>query len=79
MTDRGTVIAEHVVNAAGLWARDLGRLAGIELPVQAMEHHYIVTEPVPELQGLEKEIVIQTISRRDLFPAGTGRHPDGNL
>jgi dimethylglycine dehydrogenase len=57
VTDKGTIIAEHVVNAGGLWARDLGRKAGIELPVQAMEHHYIVTEPVPELAGLEKEIV----------------------
>jgi dimethylglycine dehydrogenase len=57
VSDKGTIIAEHVVNAGGLWARDLGRKAAIELPVQAMEHHYIVTEPVPELKGLAKEIV----------------------
>ncbi|MCU1365105.1 MAG: glycine cleavage system protein, partial [Ilumatobacteraceae bacterium] len=41
--------AEHVVNAGGLWAREVGRMAGIELPVLAMEHHYLMTEPMPEV------------------------------
>lgn len=56
-TDKGDIHAGHVVNAGGLWAREVGRMVGLELPVLAMEHHYIVTEPVPELQGLEKEII----------------------
>ncbi|HVS75626.1 MAG TPA: FAD-dependent oxidoreductase [Steroidobacteraceae bacterium] len=60
VTDKGTVHAEHVVNCAGLWAREVGRLAGIELPVLAMEHHYLVTEDIPELQGREREIVNTT-------------------
>ncbi|WP_457825633.1 NAD(P)/FAD-dependent oxidoreductase, partial [Staphylococcus aureus] len=38
-TDRGTIEAEHVVNCGGLWARDIGRMVGVELPVLAMEHH----------------------------------------
>lgn len=46
-TPRGTVQAEHVVNAAGLWAREAGRLAGVPLPVQPMEHHYLITEDIP--------------------------------
>ena len=44
-----TVHAEHVVNAGGLWAREVGRMVGIELPVLAMEHHYLVTEDMPEV------------------------------
>ncbi len=57
ITDKGTIHAEHVVNAAGLWAREVGHMVGLTLPVLAMEHHYIVTEPVPELAGLPKEII----------------------
>jgi dimethylglycine dehydrogenase len=56
-TDKGDIHAEHVVNAGGLWAREVGRMVGLELPVLAMEHHYIITEPVPELEGLPKEII----------------------
>ncbi len=55
VTDKGTIIAEHVVNAAGLWAREVGRMAGLELPVLAMEHMYLVTEPIPELADVAKE------------------------
>jgi dimethylglycine dehydrogenase len=60
VTDKGTVHAEHVVNCAGLWAREVGRMVGIELPVLAMEHHYLLTEDIPELQGRAKEIVNTT-------------------
>jgi dimethylglycine dehydrogenase len=49
VTTRGTVHAEFVVNAAGLWAREVGQLAGIHLPVQPMEHHYLITEDIPEI------------------------------
>lgn len=41
--------AEHVVNAAGLWAREVGRMAGLELPVLAMEHMYLLTDDMPEV------------------------------
>lgn len=44
-----TIHAEHVVNAAGLWAREVGRMVGIELPVLAMEHMFLVTENMPEV------------------------------
>ncbi len=49
VTPSGTVHAEMVVNAGGLWAREVGHLAGLNLPVQPMEHHYLVTEPIPEI------------------------------
>ncbi len=60
VTDKGTIHAEHVVNAGGLWAREVGKLAGVTVPLLAMEHHYIVTEPVPELRGLPREIINTT-------------------
>ena len=46
-TDKGEVRAEHVVNCGGLWAREVGRMVGIELPVLAMEHMYLVTDDIP--------------------------------
>ena len=60
VTDKGNVHAEHVVNCAGLWAREIGHMVGIELPVLAMEHHYLITEDIPELKGRDKEIVNTT-------------------
>jgi dimethylglycine dehydrogenase len=47
VTEKGTVTAEHIVNAGGLWAREVGRMVGLELPVLAMEHHYLITEDIP--------------------------------
>ncbi len=49
ITDHGNVHAEHVVNAGGLWAREVGRMVGLELPVLAMEHQYLITEKIPSL------------------------------
>ncbi len=48
VTDHGTIRAETVVNAAGLWARELGALAGVAIPAGAVEHQYLVTERVPD-------------------------------
>ena len=56
VTEKGTVTCEHVVNAAGLWAKQVGRMAGIELPVSPLNHHYLITDTIPELEGLDKEI-----------------------
>ena len=49
VTDKGTIHAEHVVNAAGLWAREVGHMAGIALPLHPMEHQYIVTDDIPAI------------------------------
>ena len=48
-TDKGNIHAEIVINAGGLWAREVGKLAGINLPVQPMEHHYLITDTIPEI------------------------------
>ena len=50
VTENGTINAEIVVNAGGLWAREVGHLAGLHLPVQPMEHHYLITETIPEIE-----------------------------
>jgi dimethylglycine dehydrogenase len=49
ITDRGEIHAEHIVNAGGLWAREVGRMIGLELPVLGMEHMYLVTDEMPEV------------------------------
>jgi dimethylglycine dehydrogenase len=56
ITDHGNVHAEHVVNAAGLWAREVGRMVGLELPVLAMEHQYLITGDMPELVGKPEQL-----------------------
>ncbi|CAJ2376722.1 MAG: Dimethylglycine dehydrogenase [Arenicellales bacterium IbO2] len=55
-TPRGEVHAEMLVNAAGLWAREVGHLSGVNLPVQPMEHHYLITETIPEVQAAGREL-----------------------
>ncbi len=55
ITNQGVVECEHVVNAGGLWAREVGRMVGIELPVLAMEHMYLVTDEIPEIVAYNKE------------------------
>ena len=46
VTDHGAIEAEIVVNATGIWAHELGRLAGVEIPVVPMEHQYLITRPI---------------------------------
>ncbi len=48
-TSKGVINAEHVVNCGGLWAREVGHMAGMALPVQPMEHHYLLTERIDEV------------------------------
>jgi len=56
ITSGGNVHAEHVVNAGGLWAREVGRMVGLELPILAMEHQYLITEDLPELKGQKEQL-----------------------
>jgi 4-methylaminobutanoate oxidase (formaldehyde-forming) len=50
-TSLGDVEAEYVVNCAGMWARQLGELAGVSIPLQAAEHYYLLTEPIEAVDG----------------------------
>ncbi|MBT6094635.1 MAG: FAD-dependent oxidoreductase, partial [Rhodospirillaceae bacterium] len=63
VTDHGTIETECVVNAAGLWARQVGRLAGVDIPAGVVEHQYLVTEKTNDIA--------------DGIPAL--RDPDGNF
>jgi len=62
ITKKGNINAEIVINSGGLWAREVGKLAGVNLPVQPMEHHYLITEAIPELKerGEGKRIPVGT-------------------
>lgn len=56
VTEKGTISCEHVVNAAGLWAKQVGRMAGIELPVSPLNHHYLVSDTIPKLEEIDFEV-----------------------
>ena len=55
-TPRGTINAEHIVNCGGLWAREVGHMQGVHLPVQPMEHHYLITEAIPEIAARDTRL-----------------------
>jgi len=56
VTEQGTIVAEHLVNAAGLWAREVGAMAGVYLPLHPMEHQYFATDAIPEVFGHGEEL-----------------------
>jgi dimethylglycine dehydrogenase len=56
ITEGGVINAEHVVNAAGLWAKQVGRMVGLDLPLSPLEHHYLLTESIPEIASLKTEL-----------------------
>ncbi len=55
VTEKGTIHADHVINAGGLWAREVGEMVGLDLPLIPYEHHYLVTEQLPEIMAQESE------------------------
>ena len=57
-TERGTIRCEHVVNAGGTYARQMGEWSGLQLPMTSMTHHYFVTENVPEFADLDTELPV---------------------
>ena len=56
VTDKGNIQCEHVVNAAGLWAREVGQMAGVHVPIVPMEHHYLLTGDIDEIAELDSEL-----------------------
>jgi sarcosine dehydrogenase len=69
-TDRGAVECEKVVNCAGQWARQVGAMAGINVPLQPVKHQYIITEPV---EGLSTDAAtVRDPDRRTYFKEEVG-------
>jgi glycine cleavage system aminomethyltransferase T len=62
ITDKGEIEAEYVVNCGGMWARELGKMAGVHVPLHAAEHYYLITEPI---EGISRDMPI--VEDPDLF------------
>ena len=75
VTKNGTIEADYVVNAGGLWAREVGRMAGVELPIVPMEHQYIVTNDIPAVAALEREVAMCIDFDGEILPAAGGQGP----
>jgi dimethylglycine dehydrogenase len=56
VTEQGTLVAEYVVNAAGLWAREVGEMVGVYLPLHPMEHQYLVTDDIAQVYERGQEL-----------------------
>ncbi|NRB05227.1 MAG: GcvT family protein [Rhodobacteraceae bacterium] len=57
-SEKGTILCDHVVNAGGTYARQMGEWSGLQLPMTSMTHHYLVTEEVPEFTKLDRELPV---------------------
>ncbi len=57
-TEQGNITCEHVVNAGGTYARQMGEWSGLQLPMTSMTHHYFVTDTVPEFVALDVELPV---------------------
>ena len=58
VTEQGDYVCEHVVNAGGAYARQIGQWTGLDLPITCMTHHYLVTDTVPEFVDLDRELPV---------------------
>ncbi len=58
ITESGNIVCEHVINAGGTYARQIGEWVGLDLPITNTTHHYVVTETVPEFLSLTKELPV---------------------
>ena len=57
-TPQGAIRCEHVVNAGGTYARQMGEWSGLQLPMTSMTHHYFVTDTVPQFRDLDRELPV---------------------
>ncbi|XP_033120611.1 dimethylglycine dehydrogenase, mitochondrial-like [Anneissia japonica] len=58
MTEHGTINAKRVINAAGFWGTEIGKMAGIDIPLVPIHHQYVVTSTIPEVKALKKELPV---------------------
>lgn len=66
-TERGEIDADIVVNAGGQWGREIARMVGVDVPLVPMEHQYVVTEGVPELRSLARELPLTRDPERAFY------------
>ncbi|GAG77658.1 unnamed protein product, partial [marine sediment metagenome] len=70
ITEKGAIEAEIVVNSAGLWGREVGKMAGVNVPLHAAEHYYLLTEPI---EGVHPELpIIEDFGRYSYFREEVG-------
>jgi heterotetrameric sarcosine oxidase gamma subunit len=70
VTNKGEIKAEIVVNCAGLWGRHVGKLAGVNVPLQAAEHYYLLTQPI---EGVHSDLpIIEDFERFSYFREEVG-------
>jgi glycine cleavage system T protein len=64
-TNKGEIKAEFVVNCAGIWGRQVGKMAGVNVPLQAAEHYYLITQPI---EGVHPDLpIIEDFERYSYF------------
>jgi len=62
VTNRGEIQSEYVVNCGGIWAREIGKMVGVNVPLHAAEHYYLITESI---EGMHRDLPI--VEDPDLF------------
>jgi dimethylglycine dehydrogenase len=70
---KGHIVCEHVVNAGGTYARQMGEWSGLQLPMTSMTHHYFVTDEVPEFRDLDRNCRSSAMTRRSPATSGWSR------
>lgn len=76
ITEKGDILCQHVVNAGGYHARQIGAFSGLNLPIVPMQHHYVLTDEVPEFETMGHEI---PVTRDDYFTGYLRREQSGAL
>ena len=71
-TPKGPIRTDVVVNAAGQWARQVGRMVGVELPIVPLEHHYLITEPMDAVKALPRELPVLRDTEASFYVRGEG-------
>ncbi len=76
LTDKGNIKTEIVVNAAGIWAPEIGKMVGVAIPIIPMEHQYLITKPI---EGVQKGMTTMRDPDLRLFPGGSRRPHHGGI
>jgi len=76
ITEKGRIVAEHVVNAAGHYGPQLGAMVGLDLPIVSLTHQYVVTEAIDEMASLDFEVPVLRDPRASCY---SRREHDGMI